>query len=95
MLSSSLQYPAVLQVDESTEIKKIYALAVDAIHSLIQLFQSQTTVEKLLGISVIGIPVDISAIKHLPGISSLRVSLFNLVRNHELPSPADIYYAYR
>lgn len=77
------------------EIKKIWGAGIEAIQSLLSLIQSRTTFDKLFGLYIVRIPSDLSAFTKLPGVATLKVSLINLLQNHELPTPADIYYAYR
>ena len=83
------------KVDNSAEIKKIYAHVIEAIQSIISLIQNRTNIEKYLGVYITGIPADIGIIKSLPGISTLRISVLNLLQNGELPTLMDVYRAYK
>ncbi|CAK9823680.1 unnamed protein product [Anthophora retusa] len=39
--------------------------------------------------------IDFSLLSKLPGVSTIKLSVLNLLRNGELPSLLDVYYAYR
>ncbi|XP_015429625.1 PREDICTED: apolipophorins [Dufourea novaeangliae] len=83
------------KVDESVELKNIYTHAVSAFQSVLGLLQKQVTLDNVLGFVQIQSPIDFSLLSKLPGISVLRVSVLNLLRNRELPTPLDLYYTYR
>lgn len=83
------------QVDDTNEVKKIYSQAVTAIRSLISLLQSHATFENVFGFLETQLPVDISYLRKLPGISTVRFSVLRLLFNQELPPLSDFYYTYR
>lgn len=84
------------QVDDANEIKKIYQRALDAIASLIKLLESSDILDQLVNsLLEANLPVQLESLIKLPVITSVKVSLINLLRNNELPSLADLYYAYR
>nr|XP_012148156.1 PREDICTED: apolipophorins [Megachile rotundata] len=83
------------KVDEIAELKRLYSYAVTAIQSLLTLLQKQATFDNALNFVQIQSPIDFSLLSKLPGISTLRLSVLNLLRNQELPSPLDLYYTYR
>ncbi|XP_023288424.1 apolipophorins, partial [Orussus abietinus] len=83
------------KVDDVSEIKNIYRSAVNAIQSVVSLLQTQATTENVSGFLEARIPFDFSFVRRIPGIFSLKVSVFNLLRNRELPKITDLYYAYR
>ncbi|XP_071631577.1 apolipophorins [Temnothorax longispinosus] len=84
------------KVDNTNEIKKIYDHAVDAIVSLIKLLESSGALDNMLdSLFEAHLPVELEMLAKLPTITSIKVSLVNLIRNNELPSAADLYYAYR
>lgn len=66
-----------------------------AVQSIMKLLQPQVTFENLFNYFEARIPDDFNLLRKLPGISTLRISVLNLLRNNELPSPMDLYYAYR
>lgn len=82
-------------VDNAIEIQNIYTHAVDALQSIIQLLQRHGSVDQLYGLFGTSFHGDFGYFKHLPGFPILRVSLFNILRNHELPTIAEIYHTYR
>lgn len=77
------------------ELKKLYSSAVTALQSLLGLLQKQATLDNVLDVIQFQQPLDFSLLSILPDVSTLRVSYFNLLRNGELPTPSDVYYAYR
>nr|XP_034187967.1 apolipophorins [Osmia lignaria] len=83
------------KIDEMAELKKLYSHAVTALQSVLALLQKQATFDNVLNFVQIQAPIDFSLLSKLPGISTLRVSVLNLLRNRELPSPLDLYYTYR
>lgn len=84
------------EVDNHNEIKKIYNHLLDAITSLIKLLESSGTLEHIIeSLFKTHLPVELEAFAELPTVTSLKVSLVNLIRNNELPTLADLYYAYR
>ncbi|KAL6440757.1 hypothetical protein ACFW04_003301 [Cataglyphis niger] len=84
------------KVDDANEIKKIYQRALDAIASLIKLLESSDMLDQLVNsLLEANLPVQLESLTKLPVITSVKVSLINLIRNNELPSLADLYYAYR
>ncbi|KAM0732090.1 Apolipophorin [Formica fusca] len=84
------------KVDDANEIKKIYQRALDAIASLVKLLESSDVLEQLVNsLLEANLPVQLETLTKLPVITSVKVSLINLLRNNELPSLADLYYAYR
>lgn len=85
----------LVQVDDASEIKKIYALAIDAVRSIINLLGSETDMDDLYNLLETKLPVDIGMWAKLPTITTLKVSLFDLLRNRELPTLTDLYYTYR
>ncbi|KAK1130809.1 hypothetical protein K0M31_018919 [Melipona bicolor] len=82
------------KVNEINELKGIYSHLVSAIQSLLGLLQKQITLDDLLSYVQFQ-PFDISLWHWLPGIPTVKFSVLNLLRNGELPSPFDLYYAYR
>jgi len=91
-----IKYYRFTQVDDSNEIKKIYNYAVDAVASVIKLVESSGALDRVIDeLFKLNLPVEFEALSKLPTITSLKVSLVNLIRNNELPSPADLYYTYR
>ncbi|XP_072754262.1 apolipophorins [Anoplolepis gracilipes] len=84
------------KVDDVNEIKKIYQRALDAIASLIKLIDSSDVLDELLNsLFEANLPVQFETLTKLPVITSVKISLINLLRNNELPSLADLYYTYR
>lgn len=83
------------QVDDTNEVKKIYSQAITAIRSIIGLLQSHATVENIFGFLETQFPVDISYLRKLPGLSTIRFSILKLLVNRELPTISDLYYTYR
>ncbi|XP_017879492.1 apolipophorins [Ceratina calcarata] len=82
------------KVDEMSELKNIYARLAGAIHSILPLLEKQVTLDNLL--EAVQIPeLDFSLLSKLPGVSTLKISILNLLRNGELPTPLDLYYTYR
>lgn len=76
-------------------MKKIYALAINAVRSVIELLKAQADVENLSELFDADLPVDFETWLKLPTFATLKVSLFNLIRNNELPTLMDMYYTYR
>lgn len=84
------------KVDDANEIKKIYQRALDAIASLVKLLESSDVWDQLVdNLFEANLPVQFETLAKLPVITSVKVSLINLLRNNELPSLADLYYTYR
>ncbi|XP_014235825.1 apolipophorins [Trichogramma pretiosum] len=83
------------KVDNGSELKKIYSQTVGAIHSLLALVQSHATAENVFGFLEAQLPFDISYLRRLPGLSTVRVSVLRLLMNRELPTIFDLYYTYR
>ncbi|XP_034949851.1 apolipophorins [Chelonus insularis] len=83
------------KIDDGAEIKNIYNHAIDAIHSIIELLRNRGGAEQFYGLFDMKLPTGFGNLKDLPGIPVLRVSIINLLRNNELPSITDLYYAYR
>lgn len=83
------------QVDDVTEIRNIYTHTIIAVQSIIKLLHPQVTLENLFNYFEARVPADFSFLRKLPGISTLRISILNLLRNNELPTPMDLYYTYR
>lgn len=74
----------------------MYSHAVSAIQSIVSLLQKQTIHwENLLDFVQVPSYIDFSILSKLPGISSLRISVLNLLRKGELATPLDLYYTYR
>ncbi|KAJ8687230.1 hypothetical protein QAD02_023024 [Eretmocerus hayati] len=82
-------------VDDKTEVKKIYSQTLTAIRSLLALVKSHVTAENVMAFLETQFPVDASYLRKIPGIAAIRFSVVKLLINHELPSPYDIYYTYR
>ncbi|XP_012523598.1 apolipophorins [Monomorium pharaonis] len=84
------------KVDDTNEIKKIYDRTVDAIASLIKLVESSNTLDSLIDdLFDARLPIELEMFARLPAITSFKVSLLDLMRNNELPSPVDAFYTYR
>jgi hypothetical protein len=84
------------KVDDTNEIRKIYDLSIDAITSLIKLLESNGTLNHVIdGLFETHLPIEFEMLTRLPVITSFKMSLVNLIRNNELPSLLDLYYAYR
>nr|UEP64281.1 apolipophorin [Cotesia flavipes] len=83
------------KVDDGTEIKNIYGHAVEATYSIITLLKNRGNADHFYEIFDVRLPSHLGYVKDLPGVPILRVSVLNLIRNHELPSIYDIYHAYR
>ncbi|XP_018393503.1 PREDICTED: apolipophorins [Cyphomyrmex costatus] len=84
------------KVDNTNEIKKIYNHMLEAIASLIKLLESSGSLDNLIDdLFDAHLPVELEMLSKLPVITSFKVSLVNLIRNKELPSPSDLYYTYR
>ncbi|CAD1472425.1 unnamed protein product, partial [Heterotrigona itama] len=81
------------KVDEVNELKKIYSHLVTVIQSFLALLQKQTTLDNLFSYVQFQ-PLDVSLWYRFPGISTVRFSVLNLLRNGELPTPLDLYHAY-
>lgn len=62
---------------------------------MIDLVGSPSNMDYLYTLLEARLPVDLSMWAKLPAISTLKISIFNLLRNNELPTPVDLYYAYR
>lgn len=77
------------------EIKKIYSNAVTAVQSTLGLLRKQATLGNVLDLVQIQQPIDFGLLSKFPGIATLRLSVLNVLRNGELPTLADLYYAYR
>lgn len=87
---------SLAQVDNTNEIKKIYDLAIDAIASIIKLLESNGNLDNVLdNLFETHIPTEFEMLTKWPQVTSFKVSLLNLIRNNELPSPLDVYYTYR
>ncbi|XP_043521132.1 apolipophorins isoform X2 [Frieseomelitta varia] len=82
------------KLDEVSELKRLYSHLIAAIQSLLGLVQKQTTLDNLLSYVQFQ-PLDFSLWYRLPGIPTVRFSVLNLLRNGELPTPLDLYHAYR
>lgn len=83
------------QVDDTNEVKKIYSQAINAIRSIIALVQSHATFENVFSFLESQLPVDMTYLRRLPGVSTVRFSVLRLILNQELPTLADVYYTYR
>ncbi|KAL6267909.1 hypothetical protein P5V15_000977, partial [Pogonomyrmex californicus] len=84
------------KVDDTSEIKKIYDYALNAIASLIKLLETSGTLDNLMGsLFDTHLPVELEMLMKLPAVTSFKMSLINLIRNNELPSALDLYYTYR
>lgn len=84
------------QVDDSNEIKKLYDYAIDAIASVIKLVESSSTLDRVIDeLFKLNLPIELETLSKLPTITSLKVSLVNLIHSNELPSLTDLYYTYR
>ncbi|XP_029170500.1 apolipophorins [Nylanderia fulva] len=84
------------KVDDANEIKKIYQRTLDATASLLKLLEYNDVLEQLANnLFDVNVPVQFDTLTKLPVITSVKVSLINLIRNKELPSLADLYYTYR
>lgn len=68
----------------------------EAIASIIKLLESSDNLDQLINdLFKAQLPIQFEMFAKLPEITSFKVSLINLLRNNELPSPMDLYYAYR
>lgn len=83
------------QVNDSDEIKKIYLFAIEAFKSIVNLLKTEANVENLSHVFESTLPVNFGTWTKFPTIGTLKVSLFNLLRNNELPSLKNLYYTYR
>lgn len=84
------------KVDDVNEIKKIYQRTLDAIASLIKLLQSSDIWDELIeSLFKSNLSVQFETLTKLPVITSLKVSLIDMLRNNEFPSLSDLYYTYR
>lgn len=83
------------QVDDTTEIKNIYLLALKAVRSIVHVLEEETDTESLYSLLESEIPIDLGMWAKLPAITSLKVSILELLDNDELPSLQDLYYTYR
>ncbi|XP_001604024.1 apolipophorins [Nasonia vitripennis] len=83
------------KVDDTNEVKKIYSQAINAARSIIGLLQSHATVENVFGFLETQFPIDVSYLRKLPGLSTIRFSILKLLINRELPTISDLYYTYR
>ena len=92
--STRFYFTTLSQLDEVSELKRLYSHLIAAIQSLLGLVQKQTTLDNLLSYVQFQ-PLDISLWYRLPGIPTVRFSVLNLLRNGELPTPLDLYHAYR
>lgn len=77
------------------DLKNIYAQLVATIQSTLSALKKQITWDTVLGYVHFQAPTDFSLWTNFPIISTVRLSVWNLLRNRELPSPLDLYYAYR
>ncbi|XP_017790563.1 PREDICTED: apolipophorins [Habropoda laboriosa] len=82
------------KVNELNELKTLYSKLKSAIASILVMLEKEARLD-LLSYIQIQAPIDLSPLSQIPGISSVRVSVLNLLRNGELPSLLDLYYAYR
>nr|XP_033202794.1 apolipophorins [Bombus vancouverensis nearcticus] len=82
------------KVDEANELKKIYSQLSSAIQSVLTLLQKQSSWGNLFSFVQVQ-PLDFTLLSRLPGISAIQSSVVNLLRNRELPTPLDLYRAYR
>ncbi|XP_076625563.1 retinoid- and fatty-acid binding glycoprotein apolipophorin isoform X1 [Colletes latitarsis] len=83
------------KVDELVECKKIYTQAVAAVQSVLALTQNLVTTDNLLALVKMPLQLDLSYLAKLPGIYAVKVSVLNLLRNGELPTPSELYFTYR
>ncbi|XP_076762006.1 retinoid- and fatty-acid binding glycoprotein apolipophorin [Xylocopa sonorina] len=83
------------KVDEMSELKNIYKQLINVIQMVLGQLKQKSTFDAMLNLAHISAPLDLSFLSQFPGIVSLKVSVLNLLRNRELPSPLDLYYAYR
>ncbi|KAK2585087.1 hypothetical protein KPH14_008599 [Odynerus spinipes] len=81
--------------DNVSELNAIYTQGIAALKSLLGLIDLRLVVDNLNNFLETRVPIDLAFLSKLPGISTLKVSILNLVRNAELPSPLDVYYTYR
>lgn len=82
------------QIDDMSELKKIYSSLVAAVQSIVALAQKQSSFENVWGLISIQTP-DLGLLSKLPTVSALKLSVWNLLRNRELPTLGDLYYTYR
>ncbi|KAG7188374.1 hypothetical protein KM043_008028 [Ampulex compressa] len=82
-------------VDDGAELKKVYSKAVAAIQSVITLLESQVTLDSFMDLLQTRMPIDLGFLSYLPGVASLKLSIVNLIKNNELQTPLEMYYAYR
>lgn len=82
-------------VDDSSELKKIWSHAVNAFESVLALMQSFVTTDKILDVFNMKINPDFSFFRQILGLSTFRLSLINLILSNELPTPMELYYTYR
>ncbi|XP_035725460.1 apolipophorins-like [Vespa mandarinia] len=80
--------------DNTAQLNTIYTKGVNALKSLIDLLETHSLFNNFQNVFDMKTPTDFSILTKLPGISTLRVSVLNLLRNAELPTPLDIYYTY-
>ncbi|CAL7938756.1 unnamed protein product [Xylocopa violacea] len=83
------------KVDELGELKNIYKQLLNVIQMALGHLKQKTTLDSLLNLIHVASPIDLKFLYQLPGIANLKISVLNLLRNRELPSPLDLYYAYR
>ncbi|KAF7405857.1 hypothetical protein HZH68_005226 [Vespula germanica] len=81
--------------DNTAQLNIIYTKALDALKSLIDLLETHSLFNNIQNIFNTEVVTDFGILAKLPGISTLRVSVLNHLRNAELPTPLDIYYTYR
>ncbi|XP_043491499.1 apolipophorins [Polistes fuscatus] len=81
--------------DNVQQLNKIYTEGVAVLKSLISLLETPSLYYDIRNIFDTKIPINLNILSKLPGIASLQVSLLNVWRNGELPTPLDIYYTYR
>lgn len=83
------------QVDNASEFKKIYECATDALASLIKSLEASGNLDELIDELFDADLPEFEALTTFPTITSVKISLINLIRNNELPSLLDLYYTYR
>lgn len=82
------------QIDNVSELKKIYTSLMASLQSIVALAQKQSSLDNVWGLISIQTP-DLGILSKLPTISALKLSVWNLLRNRELPTLGDLYYTYR
>ncbi|XP_046492116.1 apolipophorins [Neodiprion pinetum] len=83
------------KVDDVQEIKKLYALILHAIESVIELVKSRTVKNDFSNVIETKLPFDLSALSKLPGIVTLKLSVLTLLRNQEFPTLNEVLNTYR